>query len=90
MGIFQRVFRVGKAEAHATIDKFEDPIKMSEQAIRDLKKDLGESLKSLAEVKALAIRMDRDADDSKRLAEDFERKAMLLSLIHISEPTRPY
>ena len=77
-GIFQRLFKTGQAEAHAIVDKLEDPIKMSEQAIRDLKKDLGESLKSLAEVKALAIRMDRDADDSKRLAEDFERKAMLL------------
>ena len=77
-GIFQRLFKTGEAEAHALVDKLEDPIKMSEQAIRDLKKDLTESLKSLAEVKALAIRMDRDADDSKRLASDYERKAMLL------------
>ena len=62
-GIFQRLFKTGEAEAHALVDKLEDPIKMSEQAIRDLKKDLTESLKSLAEVKALAIRMDRAADE---------------------------
>ena len=77
-GIFQRLFKSGEAEAHALIDKLEDPIKMSDQAIRDLKKDLQESLKSLGEVKALAIRMGKDADESKRLAQDYERKAMLL------------
>ena len=42
-GLFQRLFKTGQAEAHALVDKFEDPIKMSEQAIRDLKKALQES-----------------------------------------------
>jgi phage shock protein A len=77
-GIFQRLFKSGEAEAHAMIDKLEDPIKMSDQAIRDLKKDLQGSMVSLGEVKALAIRMGRDADEGKRLAQDYERKAMLL------------
>ena len=77
-GIFQRLFKTGQAEAHAFVDKLEDPIKISEQAIRDLKKDLQESLKSLAEVKAISIRMNREATDGKRLAEDYERKAMML------------
>ena len=45
-GIFQRLFKTGQAEAHAIVDKLEDPIKLSEQAIRDLKKDLQESLKA--------------------------------------------
>ena len=77
-GIFQRLFKTGQAEAHSLVDKLEDPIKMSEQAMRDLKRDLHESLQSLAEVKAIAIRMNKDADDAKRLATDYERKAMLL------------
>jgi phage shock protein A len=77
-GLFHRLFKAGESEAHALVDKLEDPIKMSEQAVRDLKKDLQESLKSLAEVKSLAIRMSNDADDTKRLAADYERKAMLL------------
>ena len=77
-GFFQRLFKTGQAEAHAVIDKFEDPIKMSEQAIRDLKQDLQESMRSLAEVKAISIRMNKDAEDGKRLAGDYERKAMLL------------
>ena len=77
-GIFHRLFKAGESEAHALVDKLEDPIKMSEQAVRDLRKDLQESLKSLAEVKSLAIRMTKDAADAKRLADDYERKAMLL------------
>jgi len=77
-GIFQRLFKTGEAQAHALVDKLEDPIKMSDQAIRDLKKDLRDSLQSLAEVKSIAIRMNKDADDAKRLAQDYERKAMLL------------
>jgi phage shock protein A len=77
-GIFSRLFKAGEAEAHSLVDKLEDPIKMSEQAVRDLRKDLQESLKSLAEIKSLAIRMTKDADDAKRLAGDYERKAMLL------------
>ena len=77
-GIFQRLFKTGQAQAHAMVDKFEDPIKLSEQAVRDLKKDLQESLKSLAEVKSLAIRMNKEADENKRRAADYERKAMLL------------
>ncbi len=46
MGIFGRIFNVGKAEAHAIVDKLEDPIKMTEQGIRDLKKDLDKKKKS--------------------------------------------
>ena len=78
MGIFQRIFSVGKAEAHAAIDHLEDPIKMTEQGIRDLKKDLNSAMTSLAEVKGLAIRLKREKEDNKKAAADYERKAMLL------------
>ncbi|MBN1961167.1 MAG: PspA/IM30 family protein [Deltaproteobacteria bacterium] len=78
MGIFKRLFKVAESEAHAAIDKFEDPIKMTEQGIRDLKKDLQASLQSLAEVKALQIRTRRDAEEQKQNAASYEKKAMLL------------
>lgn len=78
MGIFNRIFNVGKAEAHAMVDKLEDPIKMTEQGIRDLKKDLDSSLQALAEVKAMAIRSKKDLTDSKAQAKNYEQKAVLL------------
>ncbi len=78
MSIFQRIFKVSQSETHALIDKLEDPIKMTEQGIRDLKKDLQKAMTSLAEVKSMAIRTRRDADNKKKLAADYERKAMTL------------
>lgn len=78
MELFRRVFRWGRSEAHAAMDKLEDPIKMTEQGLRELKKDLEESLKGLAEIKALTIRSKREAEEKKQLAGDYEKKAMLL------------
>ncbi|MBN2091752.1 PspA/IM30 family protein [candidate division KSB1 bacterium] len=78
MGILNRLFKIGQSEAHALVDKLEDPIKLTEQGIRDLKKDLEASLTSLAEVKAIAIRMRKDAENNKLQSQEYERKAMLL------------
>ena len=76
--IFSRLFKIGQSQAHAAIDKIEDPIKMIEQGIRDLKMDLESSLNSLAEVKSIAIRMGKDTEQSMSKVNDYERKAMLL------------
>ena len=78
MNVFKRLFKMGEAEAHSAIDKLENPIKLTEQGIRDLKKDLDESLKALAEVKAMAIRSKNELQTSKNKAKDYENKAMLL------------
>ena len=78
MGVFKRLFKVGQAEAHSALDKLENPIKMTEQGIRDLKKDLDESLKAMAEVKAMAIRSRNDVKTNKSKADDYENKAIQL------------
>jgi phage shock protein A len=76
--IFARLFKIGQSETHALVERLENPIKMTEQGIRDLKKDLEKSIRSLAEVKALGIQMKRELEEKKSLAEEYERKAMLL------------
>ncbi len=78
MSLFKRLFNIGKAEANAAIDKLEDPIKMTEQGIRDLKKDLNDSLKSLAEIKSISIKTKRELAVYKNQAKDYEQKAILL------------
>ncbi len=78
MNVFKRIFKIGEAETHSMIEKLEDPIKMTEQGIRDLKKDLDNSLKALAEVKAMAIRSKNDMQTNLSKAKDYEGKAMLL------------
>jgi phage shock protein A len=78
MSFFKRLFKVGESQAHAVLDKMEDPIKMTEQGIRDLKTDLTAAMTSLAEVKGIGIRTRKEANKKKNLAQDYERKAMLL------------
>jgi len=78
MNVFKRLFKVGTAEAHSAVDQLENPIKMTEQGIRDLKKDLDNSLRSLAEVKAMAIRSKNEFETNKAKAQDYESKAMAL------------
>jgi phage shock protein A len=78
MNLFRRLFKVGEAEAHNVINRLEDPIKMTEQGIRDLKRDLQGAMTGLAEVKGVAVRLNKEADDAKRQVAEYERKAMLL------------
>lgn len=78
MGIFKRLFNIGTAEANAAIDKLEDPIKMTEQGIKNLKKDLDNALKAFAEIKALSIRARNDVEAYESKAKDYEQKAVLL------------
>jgi len=77
-GFFRRLFSLGSAEAHSIIDKLEDPVKMTEQGIRELKKDLEEAIHNFAEVKAVAIKAERDMERNKNAIIDWERKAMSL------------
>src|SRR6478736_5081748 len=75
---FKRLFKIGEAEAHAALDKLENPINMIEQGLRDLREDLNKGLKSLAEVKALAIKAENDQKEKNKIALEYEHKAVLL------------
>jgi phage shock protein A len=78
MSLLSRVFIWGKSEANAAMDHLEDPVKMAEQGIRNLNKDLRESLESLAKVKAQSIRAKKNVNREKEAAADYEKKAMML------------
>ena len=78
MNIFKRLFKIGQSEANSAIDKMEDPIKMTEQGIRDMKQDLEKSLEALAQVKALAIRAKNEQEEHQDKAEDYHNKAILI------------
>lgn len=75
---FKRLFKIGEAEAHAALDKLENPINMIEQGLRDLREDLNKGLKSLAEVKALAIKAENDQKEKNKIVAEYEQKAVLL------------
>ncbi|MBN2663277.1 MAG: PspA/IM30 family protein [Bacteroidales bacterium] len=78
MGIFKRLFKIGQAEAHSQVDKLEDPVKMTEQGIRDLKEQLNKSIEALAQVKALAIRTKNETNSYKEQSTMYENKAIEL------------
>jgi len=78
MGLFNRLFKVGQSEAHAVVDKLENPIKLTEQGIRDLKKDLEKSMMAIAEVKAVAIRTKRELSEHENRVVSYENKAIQL------------
>lgn len=78
MNIFKRIFRIGQAEIHAVVDKMEDPIKMTEQGIREMRDDLDQAMEAYAKVKALAIRTHNSANAKRKAAEEYENKAILL------------
>ncbi|UOQ71452.1 PspA/IM30 family protein [Hymenobacter cellulosilyticus] len=78
MNILSRLFKIGQSEAHSAVNQLEDPIKMTEQALRDLRQDLDKSLHALAEVKAMVIRARNEAEAFRAKAMDYENKAVLL------------
>lgn len=77
-GLFKRLFKAGQAEAHATMDKLEDPVKMTEQGIRDLKSDLEKAMQGLASVKQLSIQAQRELAKAQEISDDYGCKAELL------------
>lgn len=78
MKFLRRLFKIGQAEVHHAIDNMEDPIKMTEQGIRDMKDDLDKALEALAQVKAMSIRAKKEVSDYEEKAEDYNGKAMLI------------
>lgn len=78
MNLLIRILKFFQSEAHALVSKFESPVKLIEQGIRDLKKDFDESMKSVAQIKAIAIATKKELETKKQIAADYEQKAMIL------------
>lgn len=77
-GFSSRLQKIFQAEAHTAVSKLEDPIKLTEQGVRDLQSNLNEAIISLAQIKSVAIRMRKEAEEAGRRANDYERKAIAL------------
>ncbi|MDF2187411.1 PspA/IM30 family protein [Paraflavitalea sp. CAU 1676] len=78
MNIFKRLFRIGQAEIHAAVDKMEDPVKMTEQGLRELRQDLTEATEAYAKVKALAIRTENEQQQCQKESLVYAEKAILI------------
>ncbi|OJV52337.1 MAG: phage shock protein A [Bacteroidetes bacterium 43-16] len=78
MNIFKRIFRIGQAEIHAAVEKMEDPVKMTEQGLRELREDLNEATEAYASVKALSIRTQNEKEACLKEAATYGQKAVLV------------
>ncbi len=75
MSIFDRLFRIGKAEANAAVDKLEDPAKMADQILRELRSNYQQAIQGEAEIKALALQHRASELQYRNTAADWEKKA---------------
>ena len=78
MNIFKRLYTIGKAEINSVLENFEDPIKLTESGIADMKNQLSESVEALAQLKALSIRKKNEMETEGQSAKDYYAKAILL------------
>ena len=78
MSIFKRIARIFKSNVNASLESIENPIRMTEEGIRELKKKLQEGIEGLASVKAVAIRTERELRQLDNASADLHNKAVAL------------
>ncbi|MBI5087766.1 MAG: PspA/IM30 family protein [Actinobacteria bacterium] len=77
MGIFQRIKLVLSSNINHMISKSENPEKILEQLVIDMREQLGEAKKEVAVAIADEKRLEKQLANEKLLALDWEKKAML-------------
>lgn len=75
LNIFKRVNKVAEAKANTAVDTIEDPVQMTEQAIRDLREKLQKALNAEVKLKALVIEKRSNSEKDKDAASAWEDKA---------------
>ncbi len=77
MGIFERMKTVISSNINDLISKAENPEKMLNQLVVDMNEQMIESKKAVAMAIADEKKLEREALENKRQAEEWEKKAML-------------
>lgn len=77
MGILSRISKVLEANVSSLLDKAEDPAKMLDQAIEDMKKGRAEARQAIIEAKTSKKLLEKKRDKALADSAELERKAML-------------
>jgi len=75
MSIFQRLFRVGKANVNAAIDKLEDPVKIIDQVLRELDEDIAKVTEAVTAQMAVEKKFARELDSAEKLVAERDQLA---------------
>jgi phage shock protein A len=77
MGILSRISKVLESNLNALLDKAEDPEKMLDQAIEDMKRGRNEARQAIIEARTQKKLFEKKRDKALGESADLERKAML-------------
>jgi len=67
MSIFERLFRIGKSNVNAAIDKMEDPVKIIDQVLRELDEDVEKVTAAVTSQMAVEKRFERELKEAEEL-----------------------
>lgn len=67
MSIFDRLFRIGKANVNAAIDKIEDPVKIIDQVLRELDEDVEKVTAAVTSQMAVEKRFERELAEAEEV-----------------------
>src|SRR5688572_27010777 len=76
MGILSRISKVLESNLNALLDKAEDPQKMLDQAIEDMKKGRADARTAIVEARTSQRLLEKKRDKAAAESADLERKAM--------------
>ena len=65
MGIFDRIFRIGKANVNSALDNLEDPVKIIDQVLRELDADVAKVTTAVTSQIAVEKRFERELNEAK-------------------------
>ncbi|MHB1416427.1 MAG: PspA/IM30 family protein [Chloroflexota bacterium] len=77
MGILDRISTILRANVNAMLDSAEDPAEMIDQIIRDQEEAIKQARGQVAEMIADEKRLESEAEENEKLAEEWGRKAEL-------------
>ena len=75
MSIFDRLSRLLRANVNDMISKAEDPAKIIDQALRDMRSAYADARNDVAGAMAQAAKLEREAGTNSKLAAEYEKKA---------------
>ncbi len=76
MGILSRISKVLESNVNSLLDRAEDPAKLLDQAIEDMKKGKEEARRALIDAKTELRLCEKRRDKARAEASDYERRAM--------------
>ena len=75
MSILDRLSRLLRANVNDLISRAEDPGKIIDQALRDMRAAYGEARAEVADAMSQSAKLEREANTNRRLSEEYEKKA---------------